>query len=343
MYCPSGETNMPNKHTYFFLTTTVLFLIAIIAALCMGRYAMSPTELFQSIFSPGSLKSGSAGATVIWDIRFPRVIVAALIGAGLAVSGASLQAMFANPLVSEHLLGVSAGAGFGAALGIFLFNQTILIQGLAVLFGLLSMAIAYAISKKDGQIKILKLVLAGTVTSSVFAALTSMIQYIANPEQQLPTILFWLMGSLASATMKDVMTTMPVIVLSVAVIWKLRWQLNMISLKDEEAVSLGINLKRIRIIVILMTTIITALSVATCGIISFVGLIVPHFARMIVGANNQILIPASIAMGAVFMVVVDTMARTLTAAEIPLSVLTALIGAPVFGYMLHKTGGVWSD
>lgn len=110
MYCPSGETNMPNKHTYFFLTTTVLFLIAIIAALCMGRYAMSPTELFQSIFSPGSLKSGSAGATVIWDIRFPRVIVAALIGAGLAVSGASLQAMFANPLVSEHLLGVSAGA-----------------------------------------------------------------------------------------------------------------------------------------------------------------------------------------------------------------------------------------
>ncbi|WP_091175538.1 iron ABC transporter permease [Paenibacillus sp. 1_12] len=334
---------MRYKNTYFFVTTTILFIAATVAALCMGRYVMSPGELFQAIFSPGSLKMGSSGATVIWDIRFPRVIVAAVIGAGLAVSGACLQAMFSNPLVSEHILGVSSGAGFGAALGIFLFSQTILIQGLAIIFGLLSMGVAYYLSKKDGQVKILKLVLAGTVTSSVFAALTSLIQYIANPEQQLPSILFWLMGSLAGATMKDVLTTIPIIMICIALVWKLRWQLNIISLKEEEAISLGINLKRIRIIVILTTTIITALAVATSGIISFVGLIVPHFARMIVGANNKILIPASISLGALFMVVVDTMARTLTAAEIPLSVLTALIGAPIFGYLLNKTGGVWSD
>lgn len=340
---PFGEISMRHKNAYFFIATSLLFLIAIIAALCMGRYSMSPSELFQSIFSPGSLNSSSSGATVVWNIRFPRVIVAAIIGAGLAVSGASLQAMFSNPLVSEHILGVSSGAGFGAALGIFLFHQTYLIQGLAVVFGLISMAAAYYISKKNGQVNILKLVLAGTVTSSVFAALTSMLQYIADPEKHLPSILFWLMGSLAGASMKDVLTTVPVIVIGILVIWKLRWQLNIISLKEEEAVSLGINLKRIRIIVILATTLITALAVATAGLISFVGLIVPHLARMMVGANNKILIPASIIFGALFMVVVDTIARTLTSAEIPLSVLTALIGAPIFGYLLYKTGGAWND
>ncbi|TBL80105.1 FecCD family ABC transporter permease [Paenibacillus thalictri] len=334
---------MANKHAVFFAVTAALFLVAVTASLCMGRYTMTPGELFQSIFSPASLQPGNAGATVIWSIRLPRVIVAAVIGAGLAVAGASLQAMFSNPLVSEHLLGVSSGAGFGAALGIYLFSQTVLIQGMAVIFGLLSMVIAYYISKKDGQVNILKLVLAGMITSSVFAALTSLIQYIADPEKQLPSILFWLMGSLAGATMKDVTSTIPLIVLGIALIWKLRWQLNIISLKEEEAVSLGINLKRIRIAVILATTVITALAVATCGMISFVGLIVPHFARMVVGPNNKILIPASIALGAVFMVAVDTTARTLTSAEIPLSVLTALIGAPIFGYMLYKTGGAWSD
>jgi iron complex transport system permease protein len=187
------------------------------------------------------------------------------------------------------------------------------------------------------------LVLSGIIVAAVFEALTSLVKYVADPEEKLPAITYWLMGSLSSVGIRDVFTGAPAILAGIAVLWLLRWQLNVISLREDEAVSLGLNLKRLRAIIIITTTVITAVTVSVCGIISFVGLAVPHFARMLVGTDNRQVVPASVFLGGVFVVLMDTAARSISSAEIPLSILTAIIGAPFFGILLRKTGGSWND
>lgn len=313
-----------------------------IAALCVGRYPISLGTLIQSLANPSGMSNPVIG-TVLWSVRLPRIIMAVLAGAGLAVAGASLQAMFANPLVSEHILGVSSGAGFGAALGILFFDSTLATQSSAVLCGVLAMLLTYFIADKNGRVRTLMLVLAGVVVSALFSAGISMLQYVADSEKELPTIVFWLMGGLSKSTMLTVFRAAPPLIIALFLIHYNRWQLNLLSLNEEESMSLGVNVKRVRLTIIFLTTLITASVVSSCGIISFVGLIVPHFSRMIVGPDNRHLIPASIVLGASFVLVVDTLARTVTASEIPLSILTSFIGAPFFAYLLHKTGGVWND
>ena len=313
-----------------------------IAALCVGRYPISLGTLIQSLANPSGMSNPVIG-TVLWSVRLPRIIMAVLAGAGLAVAGASLQAMFANPLVSEHILGVSSGAGFGAALGILFFDSTLATQSSAVLCGVLAMLLTYFIADKNGRVRTLMLVLAGVVVSALFSAGISMLQYGADSEKELPTIVFWLMGGLSKSTMLTVFRAAPPLIIALFLIHYNRWQLNLLSLNEEESMSLGVNVKRVRLTIIFLTTLITASVVSSCGIISFVGLIVPHFSRMIVGPDNRHLIPASIVLGASFVLVVDTLARTVTASEIPLSILTSFIGAPFFAYLLHKTGGVWND
>jgi iron complex transport system permease protein len=326
------------------LTLQGLFILmgigALVLSLCMGRYRIHLYDVFR-LFA-GLPAADKMAASVIFSIRLPRVIMAFIVGAGLSAAGVSLQAMFGNPLVSSHILGVSASAGFGAALGILLSGRFWVIQGSAVLFGFAGMGIAYYMGTRRGRTGILMLVLSGIIVAAVFEALTSLVKYVADPEEKLPAITYWLMGSLSSVAAKDIFTAVPAILASILVLWVLRWQLNVISLREDEALSLGLNLKRLRRIIIVTTTVIAAVTVSVCGIISFVGLAVPHFARMLVGNDNRQVIPASVFLGGVFVVLMDTAARCISSAEIPLSILTAIIGAPFFGILLRRTGGSWN-
>lgn len=322
----------------FFIGTISLILI-IISALCIGRYTISAYDVLLYLIS--GQKNDPMLETLMWGVRIPRVLIAFIVGAGLAVSGVALQAMFGNPLVSTHVLGVSYSAGFGAALGILLFSHFAYVETFSMIFGFIGMALTYGISRKKGTSSTLMLVLSGIVVGSVFEALTSFIKYIADPEQKLPSITYWLMGSMAGASMSDVITALPLIGSATIVLWLFRWRLNVISLSEDEAKSLGINIKATRLVVIIATTVIAASVVSMCGVISFVGLAVPHLTRMLVGNDHRQLLPMSILTGAAYMIIIDTCARSLTSAEIPLSILTALIGAPIFALMLRRTGGSW--
>ncbi|MDR1094780.1 MAG: iron ABC transporter permease [Spirochaetaceae bacterium] len=337
-----GRKTAVNRKNITLLGLFALMTAAAVAlSLCMGRYRVHPADLVRLV--AGLPAADRMAANVIFGIRLPRVLMALVVGAGLAVAGVSLQAMFGNPLVSSHILGVSASAGFGAALGILLSGPFWVIQGGAVLFGFAGMGIAYFMGTRRGRTGILMLVLSGIIVAAVFEALTSLVKYLADPEEKLPAITYWLMGSLSSVSVKDLFTGAPAILAGVALLWVLRWQLNVISLREDEAVSLGLNLKRLRLVIIVATTVITAVTVSVCGIISFVGLAVPHFARMLVGNDNRLVVPASVFLGGAFVVLMDTAARTISSAEIPLSILTAIIGAPFFGILLRKTGGGWHD
>ena len=328
-----------NQGIFIFLV--ILLAATLFGALCIGRYTLPVHEVFRILFDIG--EAAETKRVVVWSVRFPRTIMAMLVGAGLACVGVCLQAMFANPLVSSHILGVSYSSGFGAALGILLSSNYLVIQGLAMAFGFAGMGLTYGMSRKNGRTSTITLVLSGVIVGAVFEALTSFIKYIADPEEKLPAITYWLMGSLAGTSMNDVLKALPLIGISILVLWLMRWKLNVISLREDEAISLGINVRRTRFIIIVLTTVIVAVSVSLCGVISFIGLAVPHFARMIVGNDHKHLFPACALMGGIFLVVIDTLARSMTAAEIPLSILTALIGAPVFAVLLRKTGGGWND
>lgn len=334
------KNDKKNRKIFWFLVC--ILIITLLVALCIGRYSLSVKEVFQALFGIGELEKTKQ--VVVLSVRLPRIIMATAVGAGLACVGVCLQAMFANPLVSSHILGVSYSSGFGAALGILLSNNYFMIQGLSLLFGFVGMGTTYAISRgKDGKMSTISLVLSGVVVGAVFEALTSFIKYIADPEQKLPAITYWLMGSLSGSSINDVYKAVPVIVVAIVILWLVRWKLNVLSLREDEAISLGVNVKSLRRLVIVATTLIVSISVSFCGVISFVGLAVPHFARMIVGNDHKHLIPACILMGGIFLVIIDTTARSLTASEIPLSILTALIGAPIFALLLRKTGGGWND
>lgn len=330
------------KNQKIFCFLVCILIITLLGALCIGRYSLSVKEVFQALFGIGEIEKTKQ--VVVLSVRLPRIIMATAVGAGLACVGVCLQAMFANPLVSSHILGVSYSSGFGAALGILLSNNYFMIQGLSLLFGFVGMGTTYAISRgKDGKMSTISLVLSGVVVGAVFEALTSFIKYIADPEQKLPAITYWLMGSLSGSSINDVYKAVPVIIVAIVILWLVRWKLNVLSLREDEAISLGVNVKSLRRLVIIATTLIVSISVSFCGVISFVGLAVPHFARMIVGNDHKHLIPACILMGGIFLVIIDTTARSLTASEIPLSILTALIGAPIFALLLRKTGGGWND
>ncbi len=328
------------KRIPIFIALLLLILIAsVFAAICIGRYTISIYELFAQLsFSGGS---DPLAKTVVWDIRFPRVLTALTVGAGLSVAGLALQAMFSNPLVDTQILGVSSAAGFGAALGILLFDSTLLTQITAVIFGFIGMAATYWMSKKENSNPILMLVLSGIIVGAIFQALISLTKFVADPDQQLPAITYWLMGSLAGAHTESFLRSLPLYVLGIGIIWFIRWHLNVLSLPEDEAVSMGVNVKLIRGLIIVSSTILAAVSVSLCGMISFVGLAIPHFCRMLVGSNHKTLVPVCIIVGAIFLLAIDVTARTVTEAEIPLSVLTALIGAPFFAILLKKTGGIW--
>lgn len=328
------------------LSLVILPFMIFFISFCFGRYGVSPQTVFEVIWSSAIGVSGTYSATdasVVMVLRFPRILMCMLVGAGLSMSGAALQGMFGNPLVSPQILGVSAGAGFGAAIAILLSGSVFVIQSSAILFGICAVVLTYSISRvKGGNSSIYMLVLAGVITSAFFEALISIIKYVADPFSKLPTITYWLMGSMASVSWRDLMMVTPIIMFGIAGLIVMRWRLNILSLDDDEARSMGININTSRIMVILFCTLITAASVSVCGIVGWVGLVIPHIGRIIVGPNHEKLIPACLSIGAVYLLIIDNLARSLVSTEIPLSILTAIVGAPFFAYLLKRSGGQWS-
>lgn len=326
------------KNVFWVILISILLILSIFGALTIGRYQISLSDCLK-VLAGQTLPDRYVG-TVIRNIRIPRVLLAVIIGAGLSVAGAAFQGMFSNPLATPDTLGVSAGASFGAALAILIGLPSIGIQLTAFVFGIAAIIIVFFISRVKNSSSLIVLVLSGVIIRSLFEAMISIIKYTADPTSKMPEITYWLMGSLSGVGMNDVLLGTPLIIISVLVLFLLRWKLNILSLHEEEAKSLGVNLPLLRGVVIAASTLITASTVAMCGQVSWVGLLIPHASRMIFGNNNKYVIPASMCIGAIFMLVIDTLARSLTASEIPISILTALIGAPLFVILLRRTGGI---
>ncbi len=278
---------------------------------------------------------------VVTELRLPRLIAAAFVGAALSASGAAYQGVFRNPLVSPGLLGVSAGAGFGAALAILLFGGGSASYFFAFAFGVGAVLLSYWIAGIYKSVPAIMLVLGGTIVTSVFNALVSLLKYVADTDSQLPAIVYWLMGSLASVGWNSIWAIIPVGI-GLVVLVCCGWRINVLSMGEREARTLGVDVRSVKRIVIAGATLTTAGAVCMCGVVGWVGLVIPHISRMIAGHDNRRLIPVSISIGAAFMVIIDTVSRSLTASELPLSILTSLIGAPFFVLLLKRTkGGGW--
>ena len=275
---------------------------------------------------------------VVFAVRLPRVAAAALVGAALAVSGAAYQGMFRNPMVSPDILGASTGAGFGAAVAILLGAGYFGISAAAFCCGLLAVAAAWLVSRLSKADQAVSLILAGMMISSLFSAGTSFVKLVADTQQQLPAITYWLMGSLSSIKDKDVVFLAIPVALGMIPLFFLRWRMNLLTVGEEEAQSMGVNTRRLRGAVIVCATLLTSASVAVSGMIGWVGLVIPHFCRMLFGYDYRRLIPAGALFGAAFLLAVDDIARLVTTGELPLGILTAFVGAPLFLYLI-ATGG----
>jgi iron complex transport system permease protein len=324
-----------------------VLVITFFASLFLGRYIISPKVVFFILLDSLSNSRSSLyeiEASIVLGIRLPRTILSMLIGAGLAVSGSTFQGLFRNPLVSPDVLGVSSGAGFGAALGILTTGISGISSISAFAFGILSVFLTYMLAKTRKEVSVMSLVLAGMIVSSIFNSLISMVKYVADPYDKLPAITYWLMGSFSKATFDSLKAVFLPIAAGIVILLLLRWRINILSLGDEEAYSLGINPKRIRLAAIAISTIVTAASVTVVGVVGWVGLVIPHISRQIVSVDHRYLLPASCILGAIFLTLVDIIARTLMSAEIPIGVLTAFVGAPFFAFLLKivkKGKGEW--
>ncbi|HEY8393386.1 MAG TPA: iron ABC transporter permease [Thermaerobacter sp.] len=331
-------------------SVVALFATLPVAALALslfaGRYPVPPGTVVH-VLTGGLIGPAPAPAdapvvhAVIFTQRLPRALLALLTGAGMGLSGAAYQGIFRNPLVSQDVLGVTQGTAFGVVLGILLFGLSPAAQLLGIAVGLGSMALIMAMSRTRAGDPRLVLILAGVIASALWSALIALVKYVADPNDELPAITYWLMGSLSAASYGDVARVGTALALGGAVLLGLRWRLNVLSLGDEEARALGVPATVLRWLVIAAVTVMVSAEVAATGVIGWVGLIVPHIGRMLVGPEHGRLLPAAMILGGSFMLVVDVLARTLTAAEIPLGILTAMLGAPLFLALLQRTGGGW--
>ena len=337
--------NKQSKIKWFIII--ILPFIIFFVSLFLGRFTVdikTVAKILSNYFLGTKFPKiwSDSAAKVIIEVRFPRAVMASLIGAGLSISGAAYQGMFHNPLVSPFILGVSAGASFGAALGIILELPYLQIQLIAFVFGIIAVMITFFLSHVYKSTPILMLVLAGTVVSAFFQALLSAIKFTADGDEKLPAITFWLMGSLGNVSLQDLSLSIIPITISIIGLIAIRWRINVLSMGDKEAKSLGVHTERIKLIIIIFSTIITSTAVSICGIIGWVGQVIPHFCRMLVGPDHKALLPATVFVGAAYILLVDNLCRLLTATEIPIGILTAIIGAPIFAYLLRKTKGGWN-
>ena len=316
---------------------SLLLVAAALGALCIGKYPIG-TEAWLQLFdgtAPEIVQS------VLFELRLPRIAAAILVGAALSVSGAAFQSMFVNPLVSPSLLGALAGASFGSALGILLSQSWFVVQLLTFAFGAVAVAFAMGIALMYRGAGILILVLGGIISTSLFTSLLSVVKYTADPYDQLPSIVYWLMGSFALVERSTLLGVAGPMLLGIATLMLLSKYLNVLSMGDDEARALGVNVRYIRVAAIAAATLISSLTVVTAGVIGWVGLVIPHIARMLVGPDNRILIPVSALIGGTYLLGVDTLSRTLFDSEIPIGILTSLVGIPAFVIILKNAKKGW--
>lgn len=323
------------------LAVILIFVLPVVIGLgciCVGRMEIPISDVFKTI---GAIFTGQEtdvqNYSIIVNLRLPRILMAIIVGAGLTCAGNTFQSLFSNPLATPDILGVTSGTCVGAILAIILSCGILGTQLIALAFGLVSVLFTIKIAGRNKNGSMIYLVLAGVIASSLFNAIGSLLKYTADPQDKLPEITYWLMGSFTSATYQKLLIGSPLIIVGIVIIYLLRWRLNILALSEDEAKASGIDLKKTRMIFILASTLITASAVSMCGQIGWIGLLIPHCARMLVGSNNRYVVPLSISLGASFMILIDTLSRSLTVIELPLSILTAIIGAPVFILLLNRS------
>ena len=360
------------------VTIAFILLAVVLASFMMGQFSMNPLEIVQTLWfsitntlsdvlfwlssfleklSPqaaqtlqdasqslrevGSDSVNEKMATVLYNIRSPRILVVMLVGAALSVAGASYQGMFKNPLTSPDLLGASAGASLGACVALLLNQGGVVVQISAFIGGMVAVGIAVWLNRFVNYDPTLGLVLAGILVSSLFNSGMSLVKYLADANDKLPTITFWLMGSFAQIDHNDLIRCLIPLVLGFSILAFQSWKLNVLSFGDEEARAMGVNTSRTRLLVIFASTLVTSVSVAVAGIVGWIGLVIPHLARAIVGPNYKVLIPASMLIGAVYLLIVDDLARMLISVEIPIGILTAIMGVPFFVFIFKRNMKGW--
>ena len=322
------------------LALGVLLAALFILSFRLGRYGVDTGTTCRILLSrllPLEQTWTGNEYTAVLNIRLPRIVLACLVGCCLSSAGAAYQGVFQNPMASPDVLGASSGASFGAALAILagLGNQGTTLS--AFFWSLATVVLVYLVGQRAPGDRVLNLVLAGMVISSLFTAATSYLKLVADPTNQLPEITYWLLGSFTSASYQKILIGCPLIVAGIIIIYLLRWRLNILSLSDDEAHASGINIKQTRMLFIVASTLITASAVSMCGQVGWIGLLIPHASRMLVGSNNRYVVPLSLSLGASFMILIDTLSRSISMIELPLSILTAIIGAPAFISLLNKT------
>jgi iron complex transport system permease protein len=319
--------------------TAIGLAVLTIVAFAVGRYPVSLSELF-------SLVSGAPVSdnveSIVLQVRAPRVLAALFVGSALAAAGTAYQGMFRNPLVSPDILGVSTGAALGAVLAMFLSLGVLFTQLFAFAGGVLAVALVYGIGARlRAHDPLLALILAGVVIGTLLGSAIALLKYVADPYNQLPAITFWLLGSLASTSPQDLRIAAPLALAGLAPMLLLRWRINLLALPDDEARAIGVDTRRLRALVIAAATLMTAAAVAISGIIGWVGLLIPHAARLLVGPDFGRLLPLAMLLGAAFLLAVDTVCRTIAPVEVPPGVLTALIGTPFFLWLFALARRVW--
>jgi iron complex transport system permease protein len=323
------------------LVAAVMLVVVFVLSFALGKYPVPPDTLLHVLWS--KLTNAAKDwpddiELVIFKIRMPRIFAGALIGAGLSAAGAAYQGLFRNPMVSPDVLGASAGAGFGAAFSLYLGLNFAFVSVNAFICGIIAVGTAYLISTKVKQNPTLGMVLAGIMISSLFTSGTSYIKLIADPDNTLPLITYWLMGSISSIRINELVYASIPILSGMFILFLLRWKMNLVAVGEDEARSMGINTKIMRIIIVSAATMITAACVSISGMIGWVGLVIPHFSRMAVGHDYRVMLPMSMIMGAGFLMIVDNFARMLATLEIPIGILTSFVGAPFFLYLILKRG-----
>ncbi|WP_349672515.1 iron ABC transporter permease [Lacrimispora sp.] len=329
-----------NKFTIAAILTMFLLPIATaLISLCIGRMNLSIIEVIHTLTDAARGNRQSQNYSIVINLRAPRIIMAIIVGAGLTCAGNAFQSLFSNPLATPDVLGVTSGTCVGAIIAIIMSMGIMETQLLALAFGLFAVWITMMLAgDRNGQ-SVVFLVLAGVIISALFNAVGSLLKYTADPLDKLPAITYWLMGSFTSASYKKIMVGSPLILAGIAVIYLMRWKLNILSLSDDEARASGMDLKKTRLIFVLAATVITASCVSMCGQVGWIGLLIPHCSRMFVGSNNRYVVPVGISIGASFMIIIDTFSRSISVIELPLSILTAIIGAPVFISLLKRNRG----
>jgi iron complex transport system permease protein len=342
---PSTSKSTPIKRTITDAALIALPVVLFILALLLGRYPISPSDVGRSLLSPFFPSLGAdipeVARQLVLRIRLPRALAALLIGASYGGTGAAFQAIFKNPLVDSNILGVTSGAGFGAALALLLVRSDWQVQIFAFAFGLLAVGLTFFGSRLYKSSPLLVLTLMGILIGSLFGSLTALLKYMADPLDTLPAITFWLLGSLASMTWNKLIALTIITLLGLIFLMLVRWRLNVLSLGDAEAEALGMNPARTKLWIIIAAALMTSAAVSISGVIGWVGLVIPHAGRLLVGPDHQRLMPASILLGAAFLLLIDNIARTLLPGEIPLGVLTGLVGVPVLILLLRRNRTGW--